>query len=736
MDKKQEREELLLKEDNLLSFSKKIGLKEEEFKKISSSLGRLPSYEELLVFSGLWNEHCGYKHSKFFLKRFPSVSRENAGVVFFNKDWALVFKIESHNHPSAVEPFHGASTGVGGIFRDVFSMGARVFLTLNSLRFAPPVDRRTKYLLKEVVRGIAFYGNSVGVACAGGEIYFDKGYYKNPLVNAMAVGVVRREDLVSSFPPRKKLLLVYAGAETGRDGIHGASFASRELQEEEDKGSIQIGDPFLEKLLMEATLELVEKKLITSCQDMGAAGLLSASVEMAEKGKMGVKIYVDKIPAREEKMDAWEFLLSESQERMLYMIEEKDKEEVLSILRKWRIRGEIIGETLLDREYLEVYQNGSLKIKLPISLLTNPPIYVRSSKVPPRKKEDPQVLFSLKKSFSLEESIYRILSSFNGCSRFPLFSQYDSEVGGGAYLPIGNNAGVYRIPEKEDALVVVSVDGNNFYTALEPYLGVLHSFAEAYRNILSQGGKPLGATNGINLGNPEKEEGFYVLKEVTQALLDASLALEVPITGGNVSLYNETQEGSIPPTVMIGMVGILSNEKEVISPYIEEEKEVYLVGFFRPSLSASLFKEVMGEERALPLPYIDLEEEKKMALFIEEAKPYILSCKDVSIGGVFLSLWKMLVKNPPWGARKGFLWEKGIEKDLETLFGESASSYLMVFSSKEKVFPILKKYQIPYQKVGEVISEKKMVFSSKEFFMEDLYKRYMKPLSFLSGGEF
>lgn len=741
----------------------KLGLSKEEFSKIQELLGRSPSFTELAMFSGMWSEHCSYKNSKKLLKNLYAESpkllakpgEENAGVLKISDTLAIVFKIESHNHPSAIEPYQGALTGVGGIMRDVFTMGARPVVSLNSLRFGHPDQKRNLWLLKNVVRGIADYGNSLGIACAGGEVFFHDSYTQNPLVNAMSVGIVEIEKLTSARKGFKENLVIYAGARTGRDGIHGASFASKEisLNHSEERSAVQVGDPFLEKLLMEATLECVQKNLVTAMQDMGAAGLVSSTSEMSSSGGFGMVIDLEKIPVREENLEPFEYILSESQERMLILASPQNTPKILEIFKKWELTAAVIGYTIPEKELI-FRLNGKIYAQLSPDFLTkHAPVYERSFKKPAKnfwEKYPPKtkITFNLdnileaKDNFSLQNFFQILLQDPNFTSVEAIYEQYDSEVGLGRLIGPGQNGAVYRIGDGPLALAV-TVDGNGFYVAQDPYLGAKHTVAEAFRNISATGAEALGITNCLNFANPYKEENFYYFYYAVQGMSDAARELGIPITGGNVSFYNESPEGPVLPTPTIGMVGILENEENALPAHFSEGSEVAILGFFKPELRGSYYSYLKTGSFSQSLPELDLKNEKKVAekLILLNKKGLLLSAIDLSLGGLFMAFLRSLFAGRKKSQKKlGFTFFELNKLKQEFLsyenlfFGETAATYLISYLPTQKEV-IGKEFEgeIFFHPLGKVTLDDKIAIEGIEISVAKLevpfyetMRRYLK----------
>src|SRR5438046_1576750 len=541
-------------------------LTDEEYGRIEALLGRAPTFAELGVFSALWSEHCSYKHSRPILRTRPTAGPqviqgpgENAGVLRLPDGWAVAFKIESHNHPSAVEPYQGAATGVGGILRDVFTMGARPVALLNSLRFGPLEDARNRYLLAGVVRGVGDYGNCVGVPTLGGEVDFGRSYSGNPLVNAMCVGLLREADLITAAAHGVGNVLVVVGSSTGRDGIHGASFASEELTHESERRrpQVQVGDPFTEKLLLEASLELIASGHIVAIQDMGAAGLTSSSAEMAARGGVGVELDLSKVPTREPGMTPYEILLSESQERMLVVAKSDRVNEVQAIAAKWELAATPIGKVTDDGMYRCTWQ-GKVVVEIPgQKLVDDAPVYY------PHAKEDARIVELRAASPTHHaprtptDALLQLLDAPSVASKKWVFEQYDSTVQAGTVIPPGGDAGVLR-GRHEDFGIAVKTDCNSRYVRLEPYEGGKATVAEAARNVACTGARPLGITDCLNFGSPERPAVFYQFRESCRGIADACRALDTPVTGGNVSCYHDSPTSAVDPTPVLGMVGLLA----------------------------------------------------------------------------------------------------------------------------------------------------------------------------------
>lgn len=726
------------------------GIREEEFQEIQKILGRLPTSTELGIFSGMWSEHCSYKNSILKLKTLPSASEllltktgeENAGAMDIGDGQAVVFKIESHNHPTAVEPYQGAATGVGGIMRDIFTMGARPIVSLNSLRFGfPEGSGRNSYLLKRAVKGIGDYGNSLGIAVAGGELFFDPSFSANPLVNAMTVGIVRHEKMAKATTGGMVGNSVFlVGATTGRDGIHGASFASQDLtkETEEKRSAVQVGDPFMEKLLMEASLEAIEKDLLVGIQDMGAAGISCSTSEMSARGNTGMEIDLDLVPYRETGMNAYEAMLSESQERMLVVPKKGKEEELVEIFQKWDLNAVRIGVVTADG-ILRVKKDGSIKAEIPAKSLVlggGAPQYVREERKPEYLQQiglfSPEIYPDLhtngSDAMSLENTLKRLIGSKNISSRRPVFEQYDTDVGLVKVIPPGGDGGLARVPGTKKG-IAVSTDCNSRYTYLNPYYGTIFAVCESMRNVYVTGSTPLGITNNLNFANPYIPENYYMFSECIRGMGDACRFLNLPVTGGNVSFYNESPKGPVLPTPTIGMVGLLKDIQKRVSPFIPQiDAKIALIGKFRPSLGGSEYLYEVHKKLSGKIPKVHLEEEKNlMNAFLDlNEKSYVLSAKDLSLGGLLIGLCKTA-----FGGKVGL--EIDIQKIFtkrwdQTMFGETASTVIISYLPKHssKIQEICGTHNIDLHEIGESRSSYKLSISDIGCFwrMEELEQIY------------
>ncbi|MBX7243916.1 MAG: phosphoribosylformylglycinamidine synthase subunit PurL [Candidatus Sumerlaeaceae bacterium] len=635
------------------------GITPEEYQTILKILGREPRIVELGIFSVMWSEHCSYKNSKPLLRTFPTEGPhilqgpgENAGIVDFDERLAIVFKMESHNHPSALEPYQGAATGVGGILRDIFTMGARPVALLDLLRFGDPANPRTRRLVSGVIEGIADYGNAVGVPTVGGECYFSPAYDGNPLVNVMCVGVIEKDRITRAVGSGAGNLVVYYGNATGRDGIHGATFASTELTEEsEDKRSaVQVGDPFMEKKILEVTLELIESNAVVALQDMGAAGLTCSTAEMAGRGGMGIRVDLDKVPQRAANLSAYEIMLSESQERMLAICEPAKLEQVRGILNKWDLDAHVLGE--LDASGLmKVYHRGELVAELPADKVSeNSPVYEREARRPEYMDSIPDAAnANLGPATDLKRELLEFLASPNICSKRWIYEQYDHMVQTQTLTPPGDNAGVLKIDGSRHSLAMAA-DGNGLYSYLDPFEGGKLAVAEAARNVACSGARPLAVTNCLNFGSPLKPEIFYQLSEAVRGIGAACKALNTPVTGGNVSLYNENPEGAIWPTPIIGIVGRLDRDvKPVKAGFPAAGLDVALIGPPARDLGGSEYVRWRTGKVHGPCPACDLDHERRVIEVLVAAANagWLASAQDCGVGGLGVAVVESLLLGKP-----------------------------------------------------------------------------------------
>ena len=687
------------------------GLKKEEFAKICELLKRTPNITELGIFSAMWNEHCSYKSSRKHLKKLHTKGKqviqgpgENAGVIDIGDDDAIVFKIESHNHPSFIEPYQGAATGVGGIMRDVFTMGARPIANLNSIHFGSPQHKKTKNLLRGVVKGIGGYGNCIGVPTIAGQTSFDESYNGNILVNAMTLGLVNKNKIFYSKAAGTNKPVIYVGSKTGRDGIHGASMASATFDDkiEEKKPTVQVGDPFTEKLLLEACLELMADNSIISIQDMGAAGLTSSSIEMASKGKLGIELDLSKVPCREDKMTPYEIMLSESQERMLIVLEKGKENHAKKIFDKWNLDFAVIGKTTNSKK-IELLFDNSKVAEIPIDLLAeNSPMYDRKwkkTKLPQKLKFNKDEL----KSLNLSDCLKKLLSFPNISDKKWIWDQYDHTVMGDTIQKPGGDAGVVRVHGSKKA-VAASVDSSASYCFAHPLPGGKQVVCESWRNLISVGAKPIAITNCLNFGNPEKEKNMGEFVECVEGITEATKYLDFPVVSGNVSFYNETNDKGIKPTPAIGGVGLIKDYEKMISMDFKKEGNiVYVVGKTEGHLDQSVFaKELLNEKKGAP-PSVNLFNEKNIGetLLILIDLNLVVSCHDISLGGILIAVSKMCIKGNK-GIKINPL--KGLINKFEYFFGEDQARYIIEINSTniKKVSEILNNNSVHFDDLGVV----------------------------------
>ena len=669
------------------------GLSEEEYQQIVTHLGREPNLTELGIFSVMWSEHCSYKSSRIHLKRFPTEGPhvvqgpgENAGAVDIGDGLAAVFKMESHNHPSFIEPFQGAATGVGGILRDIFTMGARPIALLNSLRFGELDTPHNRHLVKGVVSGISWYGNCIGVPTVGGEITFNDIYSKNPLVNVFCLGIVKKDRLLRGLAKGAGNQVLYIGAKTGRDGIHGATMASDSFDDasEKKRPNVQVGDPFLEKLLLEACLEFLEQDLLIGIQDMGAAGLTSSSCEMASRSGTGIELDVAKVPRREPNMTPYDILLSESQERMLLVAQPGKEDAVLAVCRKWGIDAAVVGR-VTDDGVLRIREGDQIVAEIPADAIAEgAPHYDRPS-APPQYQEILQALNldTLPDVKDPVDALLQLLDCPTIASKRWVFRQYDYMVGTNTVVCPGSDAAVVRMKETGKALAMTT-DGNSRYCLLHPYMGGGLAVAEAARNLVCSGAQPLGATDCLNFGNPERPDIMWQFIMAVEGIADACRAFDIPIVSGNVSLYNETNGLSIYPTPIIGMVGLIEREDDIMTQWFKQPGDVVLLlGETREDIGGTEYLKIMhSREQGMP-PWLDVEREQAVqqcALTLIK-KGWVQSAHDCSEGGLLVTLAECCLTHPsaPLGATITLSQER-LRLDA-LLFGESPSR--IVLSVKE-----------------------------------------------------
>ena len=713
----------------------KHGLTPEEFERIKKILGREPNFTELGIFSVMWSEHCSYKNSRRELKKFPTTGpnilvkagEENAGVVDIGDGWAIAFKMESHNHPSAIEPFQGAATGVGGIIRDIFTMGARPEFCLNSLRFGPisgdsPNVATNRRLFTGVVSGIAHYGNCIGIPTIGGEIYFDESFEGNPLVNVFCLGVLRHEQLVRGAARGVGNPVFYVGAETGRDGLAGAAFASRELTEQskEDRPAVQVGDPFKEKLLLEACLELLARDAVAGIQDMGAAGLTCSTCETASRGGSGIEIDLAKVPKREPGMTPYEILLSESQERMLIIAKRGKENLVREIFDKWDVPWAEIGR-VTDDGMMRVRNNGSIAAEIPARpLAEEAPLYSREARKPTAEiAEDAEFLkeISALSASSVVKSLRELLRDPTIASKNWVYRQYDHTVRTGTLVKPGSDAAVFFVRYANKILAATS-DCNSLYCALDPREGAKIAVAEAARNLTCSGAKPLAVTDNLNFGNPYKPENFWQLREAVEGTAEACRAFGTPVTGGNVSLYNESPAGVVDPTPTIGMVGLIEKEEDITTQWFKNAgDEIILVGKIGDELGGSRLLKVCHGKKLGPPPSVDLAHEIKIQNAVRDLirAGLVRSAHDCSEGGLAVALAESCF-NPKqlFGAVVDLQGCSGgrVGRDAggrpasteEILFNESQSRIIISIAPEnvERTMSLLRDRGVPVQQLGKV----------------------------------
>jgi len=674
------------------------GLIEEEFNRIKKILGRIPTYTEIGIFSVMWSEHCSYKNSIALLKTLPreggrllvGAGEENAGLVDIGDNFAVAFKIESHNHPSAVEPYQGAATGVGGIMRDIFTMGARPIASLNSLRFGSLEDAHNRFLFDGVVRGIGDYGNSFGVPTVAGEVYFDESYSDNPLVNAMAVGIVKKDKFASAVAQGEGSTVMIVGSSTGRDGIHGATFASEEISEKSEakRPSVQVGDPFTEKLLLEASLEIIQHGWLIGIQDMGAAGIACSTSEMSAKGNSGMKIDLTKVPLREKGMTAYEIMLSESQERMLCVVKKGFEDKVKKVFEKWDLHCEKVGyvtnDGLLDIDYL-----GEKKAVIPAYELVlggGAPVYTRETRQPAYIKQLREYDASkLPQPKNMYDTFIKVFSSPNIASKRWVYEQYDSMVRTNTIVGPGCDAAVVYIKETNKALAM-KTDCNSRYVYLNPKVGTEIAVAESARNIVCSGGIPLAITNCLNFGNPYKPEMYWQFKEAIEGMGEACRFFDTPVTGGNVSFYNESPNTAVYPTPTIGMVGLIEKLENITTSYFKTDNDlIYVLGEDFEELGGSEYLKAVHNTVSGDSPKISLDIEKKLQGTVLSLidKKLIKSAHDISEGGIISALAECCIINEenPVGAAVDIPVKT---RDDFSLFSESQSRIIVSVDKNKK----------------------------------------------------
>lgn len=689
-----------------------MGVSDSEYDLIVSFMGRQPNYTEIGVFSVMWSEHCAYKNSKPLLRRFPTTGErvlmgpgEGAGIVDIGDNQAVVFKIESHNHPSAVEPFQGAATGVGGIIRDIFSMGARPIATLNSLRFGKLESDRVKYLFEHVVSGIAGYGNCIGIPTVGGEVVFDESYEGNPLVNAMCVGLIDHDKIQRGVAKGVGNPVFYVGPPTGRDGIHGATFASVELTEESEskRTAVQVGDPFMEKLVMESCLELIDTGIVLGIQDMGAAGLTCSSAEMASKAGNGLELYLDQVPQREEGMTPYEMMLSESQERMLFVVEPKDEAQAKEIFERWGVICAKVGK-VTDDGRLKLYHHGEVVGDMPVKALVDEcPVYNKPSEVPEYYVANENIdTLRYEEVSDLSGALKKVLASPSIASKAWVYEQYDYMVRTSTAVRPGSDAAVVTVNGTRKGLAMTT-DCNGRYVYLDPEVGGKIAVSEAARNIVCSGAEPLAITDNLNFGSPEKPDIFWQMEKSVDGMAEACDVLGTPVIGGNVSMYNENAKGAIYPTPVVGMVGLVHDTDHITTQGFKNEGDIIvLLGDTFAELGGSEFQYVVhGVTEGRP-PKLDLATEKTLQDSVLSAiqKGLVESAHDLSEGGLAVALAESCISG---GKGASVRMTTELRND-HALFSESQSRILLTATkdNADALVDLMKKMQVPVQVIGQV----------------------------------
>ena len=721
-----------------------LALSEKEYEAIVERLGREPNQLELGMFGSMWSEHCGYKHSKPLIQMFNtnnprllvSAGEENAGVVDIGDDMAVVFKIESHNHPSAIEPYEGAATGVGGIVRDIIAMGARPIALLNSLRFGPISESRNRYLFNGVVSGISGYGNCIGIPDVGGEIVFSDKYSGNPLVNAMCVGLLHKSDLIRATTGTAGNVLMLVGSQTGRDGIHGASgLASRTFEDERElRPAVQVSNPFLEKILIEACLEVAKSGHAAGLQDLGAAGLTSATIEAASNGNSGFELDVSKVKRRDNDMTPYEVMLSESQERMLVIVKEGEVDPVKAIFDKWDVESTIIGR-VIDGDRAKIIENGDLKGDLPISILNDPPLYRLNGEEP--KWQNKLQEFDLSAIPVPEETpdsiLKKLLGSPNIASKSSIFTQYDHQVQTNTVVAPGADAAVLRIKGTTKGLALCT-DGNGKYCYLDPKVGGMIAVAEACRNISVMGAQPIALTNCLNFGNPERPEIYFQLEECVKGMSEASKVFDAPIISGNVSLYNETHGEAIYPTPIVGALGLLDDVTLHLGPgFVDQEELVAIIGVnditgVPDSIGGSEYLEIIhGQVVGRPTLDMELELAVQKTCILAAERRILVAAHDCSEGGLAVALAELCMQNGV-----GFKYEAGIEGRWDwAVFGE-VQSRIIVSMRPEKLDSfrnVCADTGVPWIVIGRTTGDSLVIPNMMDVKVEELKDVWMQGLS-------
>lgn len=733
-----------------IELAKELGLLEEEYERIQKILGRIPTYTELGIFSVMWSEHCSYKNSITQIKTLPrsggkllvSAGEENAGLVDIGDGLAVAFKIESHNHPSAVEPYQGAATGVGGILRDIFTMGARPIASLNSLRFgviensSSSQAERTKYLFKNVVKGIGDYGNCFGVPTISGEVYFEECYQDNPLVNAMAVGIVKHNQVASAKAHGEGNPVFLVGSSTGKDGIHGATFASEEISEksESKRPSVQVGDPFTEKLLLEATLEAIRSGVVVGIQDMGAAGITCSTSEMSAKGECGMEINLDLVPLRDKNMSPYEIMLSESQERMLVVIEKGKEQRAKEIFEKWDLNCVEIGKVIPEKN-IKIHFRGDLVADIPAFELVlggGAPVYKRETKIPEYLDTTRNFDSSkLKEPDDLNKVTMRILSSPNIANKKWVYEQYDTQVRTNTILMPGGDASIVRIKNTDKGLSL-KTDCNSKYVYLNPYRGGITAVCESARNVVCTGATPLAITNCLNFGNPYNPEVYYQFSEAVRGIGDACRKLNTPVTGGNVSFYNQSKDYAVYPTPVIGMLGLIEDVNKSMTAYFKYEGDIiYVLGENLGEIGGSEYLHIIHKLIKGDSPEINTEKELRLhrALLELIEKGLINSAHDISEGGLTVSLAECCIINRDKSIGCKIKYDYEYRKDID-LFSESQSRVIISSGRKneESIVSTCEKHGIKIAKIGIAGGRDLIINDDIKLSLEGIFSSYYTKL--------
>jgi phosphoribosylformylglycinamidine synthase II len=718
------------------------GLTAEEFERIKTALGRVPNFTELGVFSVMWSEHCSYKNTRLELKKFPTTGPrvlvkagdENAGVIDIGDGWSVAFKMESHNHPSAIEPFQGAATGVGGIIRDIFTMGARPVLLLDSLRFGPiygesPEAQKNRRLFAGVVAGIAHYGNCIGIPTVGGEVYFDECYDENPLVNVFCLGIVRHSEIARGAAKGIGNPVFYVGSETGRDGLAGAAFASRDLTEEskQDRPAVQVGDPFKGKLLLEACLELLASGCVAGIQDMGAAGLTCSTCETASRGGTGVQIDLALVPQREQGMTPYEILLSESQERMLIIVHRGQEKKVKEIFEKWDLPYALVGQ-VTDDGMMRVLDGGRVEVEIPADILANDaPVYMREVEV---MRPAPKITIDEIPHTDSHESLIRLLAHPSIASKNWVFRQYDHTVRAGTIVPPGSDAAVFYVREA-GKILAATADCNHLYCKLDPREGARIAVAEAARNLVCSGATPLAVTDNLNFGNPYRPEIFSQLREAVEGMAEACRKFNTPVVGGNVSLYNQNPNGAVDPTPTVGMVGIIADERWITRQYFQNDGDViFLLGPIGEEMGATHYlKVVHGRKEGQP-PRLDFDLELRLQEVLSSLiqQGLVQSAHDCSEGGLGVALAECSISGERQVGASMRIDSSANRMDL-LLFNETQSRVIFSVGRENSgtVEKICAAAGVPLFRLGEVGGPELVISNGKEtqsWEIAELYKTW------------